>query len=220
MSACQNVVHRQEKNILLLFALLVVSMPVFGFSCGNCGAEDQPELALTCGICGGDLHSTRSRLAARSTATLVIEILYTGNAPDRLPEQGKLLINRKAYGEITLVERESRDPIMLNPSRHGLGQEYTGVYRRELHNLDPGIYHIQVEMQFPRFSGFWKSVRRVEFPRVAVKADEKTFIRHSFSGPRDFAVTRKKGPAIPRRGDAPEVKPASGAAVLEIPVFE
>jgi len=208
----------QKFSKFFTFLFLFLSSPILALDCKNCGEKDIPTLLFACPKCGGQLHSVESRVQARSTATLVIELFYTGERPDDLPEYGKLFINRKFRGNIPLVEREKKDPIRIENDKKGLGVDFTGVYRIEKRNMDIGLHEIQVEMMFKRLSGIWKSHRRVVFKNVVLKSGEKTTIRHFFSGPKNFSKKKPPEKAVPNP-DRPIVQGASGTLALEFPIF-
>lgn len=195
---------------------ILICLQVQAIDCQVCGAIEQPSLAMVCAECGANLHKN-SKVKRRSNTVLVVEMLYTGNDPNGIPDYGKLFINRKYRGNVRVKERETRDPLLFDPNREDLGHEYTAAYRHEIRNLDPGLYDVRLEMQFRRVSGLWKSIRRVEYIRVGLKQGEKTVIKHYFSGARDFSKPNKK--KIPKAGIGPDIHPATGAVVLEMPVF-
>lgn len=203
---------------LLLLAALFLASPVWAIDCPQCGTRDIPSLVFACPKCSNSLHTVESIVKARSTATLVIEMLFTGEHPERLPDYGKLFINKKYKGNIPLIDREARDKVQLESDRKGLGHDYTAIFRTEKRDMDTGLYKVQVEMVFTRARGLMKSHRRVDFPRVMLKSGEKTFIRHAFSGPGDF---QKKGGKMGKsENDTPYLNYGSGTVSLELPLLE
>jgi len=218
---------RIRKSLALAVILwLGAALPgAWAINCPGCSQKDLPELLMACPGCGANLHTSESLVKARSNAALVVEILYTGDKPDKLPEYGKIFINRKYRGNIPLVEKEPREKILLESGRTGLGFDFTGVYRSEFRGLDSGLYNIHVEMVFRSLGGLYKDHRRVEFRRISLNPEEKTVIRHSFTGPGDFS--KKKKPAEPKKGrpttqflDGIYLKKATGTLSLEIPLID
>lgn len=218
----QRMFFRRRSLAMLLFVLSIFcpSPILFALDCGACGAKDFPDLTMVCPKCNRDLHGTRSRLQARSTAILQIEILYVGNRPERLPDYAKLFINRKYRGNINILERENREGLQLEPGRNGLGVDYTALYRHELRNLDAGLFHVQIEMLFPRLSGYLHSLRRVDFPRISLKSGEKTVIRHVFKSPDTFSKKGQKFDGKVKDEFGLPLILSTGTVSIEIPLLK
>ncbi len=201
---------------ILIFACAI--SPAWGLDCPACGAKDLPSLILICPNCSKSLHSVESVVKARSTASLIIEMIYTGERPEKLPDYGKLFINKKYKGNVPIIDRERREKVVIGSDRKGLGHDYTALYRVEKRDLDTGLYKVQVEMVFKRYNGFLKSHKRVDFPRVMLKSGEKTVIRHAFSGPGDFKIKGQKNPEK-QESDAPFLNYGTGTISLELPII-
>ncbi len=225
--------------VLLLLLVGAGSRPASGRDCAVCGLTELPELAMVCPKCQAALHATRSRQAARATAVLIIEIRYTGDQPERLPEYGKVFFNGAYRGNLPLVEREARSPVGT-AGHGGLGSEFTALYRGEWRNLDAGQIAVRVDMRFRRLFGVGRSYKEVTFPFVGLKSGEKTVLRYSFAHPREFGRSlRREGKTepglasgtegLPLAGPARPARPAergavllrtgSGTVGLEVPAF-
>lgn len=175
--------------LFLLGIVFFVPSHLWGMDCPNCQAKNIPELGLLCPNCGEMVNSAASKFKEKSAATLVIEIVYTGDSLRQLPEYGKFFLNRKYKGNIPLIEKEGRSPILLESGHSGIGHDFTAIYRGEWRNLNEGMVDVQLEMMFQRFSGMFKSFRRAEYSHISLKAGEKKIIRHEFNSQADF--TRK-----------------------------
>lgn len=204
--------------------------------CGECGLTDLPELAMVCPRCQASLHSTRGRLAARATAVLIVEIRYTGDQPDHLPDYGKVFLNGAYRGNLPLVDREARSPVTAS-GHGGLGSEFTALYRGEWRNLDVGQIAVRVDMRFRRIFGMGRSYKQVTFPFVVLKSGEKTILRYAFGHPREFGRPPRRegkegpgvasgtmspppsGPARPAERGTIHLRTGSGTVGLEVPAF-
>lgn len=222
--------------VLLLLLVGIGLQPAVGRDCAVCGLTELPELAMVCPKCQAALHAPRSRLTARATAALIIEIRYTGNQPERLPEYGKVFFNGAYRGNLPLVEREARSPVVTT-GHGGLGSEFTALYRGEWRHLDAGQIAVRVDMRFRRLFGVGRSYKEVTFPYVALKSGEKTVLRYSFAHPREFGrPLRREGkteaglatgtearpparPARPTERGAVMLRTGSGTVGLEVPAF-
>ncbi len=185
--------------------------------CPNCPAKDLPDLAMLCPECGKDLHRVESKIKARSTASLFIEIAYLGRNQDRLPEYGKVFLNRKYRGNIEIAERKPSQHVQVQlPSETRM--EHTALYRFELRNLDEGLVRLDIEMLFPRCFGLRRSLRRLVFPRILLKTGEKTVVRHSFDSVHNFSRAAPASEAV-RLGEW-QLFTATGVAGIETPVMK
>lgn len=207
----------------LLVVLWACIVPLLAVDCGSCGRKGLSALTMHCPDCRSLLNVPTNRVKARSSAILVVELFYTGEKPEKLPEYGKLYINRKYVGNIPQTEREARGQSLTTPGRTGLGFDYTAKYAIELRELHVGVVNVEVEMRFKRLFGVSRSHRRVLFRNVSLKADEKTRVTQYF----DHAVTFSKlQPELKNkpgetRSDSyvPEIKTGTGTLSLETPVF-
>ena len=222
-----NVFGRQSMVLAwayLCFLFIAVSGVAVGLDCGACGQKNVPTLAMYCPKCHGLLCQPENRVKASKTAALVVDIYYTGDRPERLPEYGKLFVNGKYCGNIPQKEKEARESRMNQDGRHGLGADYTAKYSLELRNLSDGVIEVMVEMRFKRLYGLGRSHRRIFFPRVGLKPDQKTCISHHFESARNFHLKPKESLASGTRPPVgenftPELKMGTGAIELETPLF-
>lgn len=231
-SVCRPISGRQRAVLaLILTGVLLFPGLVSGMDCGSCGAKGVSALAMYCPNCRTSLHTPQTQRALRTTAMLAIDISYTGDRPDRLPEYGKIYINGIYKGNIPISEREARQQSFDVSSSHGLGYDYTARYHADLRELDAGLFRIEVEMKFRRLFGLARSIRRVCFPYVALRSGEKTVLKHTFSRGSSF---QKRGtasattvipvlpglPAIPEMNNLLQLTPGTGTLGIEVPFFE
>ncbi len=229
-------------HLLLVTALVVlfaVPVPLPAASCTACGATGISDLTMLCPQCGADLHSPSLRRAANSQTGLTIEIFYTGDRPQNLPDTGKVRINGKPAGDIVIEDREKRDPTLQTASARGIGFDYTGRNRFSQSGKTAGQVAVEVEFLFPRARGLLTSRRVLRYPYVPLTSGRTTTLRYSFAVPRDFGSKPKPDlkaalasdtfrfaprtasgskpllPLLPVR-----LAPASGGAQLEMPVPE
>jgi hypothetical protein len=228
-----------SRKLALVVALLILvggwsGIVVAASICPNCGRTDLPELLMLCPACGGKLQTRSGQQSTNLRASLTLEIFYGGDFPNRLPEHGKVFLNRKPLGEIGIDQREERD---RTPSRfqfQGLGHDYTARYRFDTVGLTPGVVKLEVEFVFPRARGLAASRRRLCFPFVPLKGGQTTRLRYCFTVPRDFGTKPKPDlasalatgplamPAIPSASDSflqhlpVDLTPVEGGAQVEI----
>ncbi len=201
---------------------LAMTLTLSALDCGTCGRKGLPALAMTCPQCRSLLYQPTNRVKAKKSAVLVVEIFFTGNKPEKLPEYAKLYINRKYVGNIPQTEREARGQSLATVGRTGLGFDYTAKYVTELREQHIGLVQVEVEMRFKRLFGVSRSHRRVLFRNVNLKADEKTFLRHYFDHPTTFSKVKPVPPPQdhkPGSSYVPEVKTGTGTLSLETPLF-
>ncbi len=186
---------------------------------------------MYCPNCRAPLHTPQIQRTGRTTAILSIDISYTGDRPDRLPEYGKVYLNGTYKGNIPISEREARQRSYDVSSGRGLGYDYTARYHTDLRELDAGLFRVEVEMKFKRLFGLARSIRRVCFPYVGLRSGEKTVLKHTFSRGSSF---QKRGtasattvmpilpglPAIPAISDLLQLTPGTGTLGIEMPFFE
>lgn len=207
------------KALLAVTLYLSVGKSVFAVDCATCGQKDLPDLAMLCPKCQTLLHTPQSRVKACSTAALVVEVIYTGDNPDKLPEYAKVFLNRKLLGNIPIIDKESRKPVKLDTGRKGLGEEFTAIYRNEFRDLFIGTVKIQIEMRFKKLYGILKNVRRVEFPFVELKQGEITTLKHTFNDPRKFQ-NKDQHPNSPSNKFPIKFECATGSIGIEVPLMK
>ncbi|HEY9070383.1 MAG TPA: hypothetical protein VIV61_08990 [Candidatus Ozemobacteraceae bacterium] len=216
---------------LLLAGLLFFPGSSTALDCGSCGAKGLSGLAMYCPFCKAALHTAEKQQKAGSKASLAIDILYTGDRPDRLPEYGKLYINGRYRGNIEQTEREARRTSIDTGHSTGLGFDYTARYHTDLRDLAPGVFRVEVEMKFKRLFGLARSIRRVCFPHVGLRSGEKTLIQHTFSRGSRFQERTPASappllpylpglPAMPSMSELLDVKSGTGTLAIEMPFFE
>lgn len=216
---------------LVLAVLLATQLPVAALECRACGAGGLSALAMYCPRCRAGLHTPQIQRAVRASAVLAIDISYTGDNPERLPEYGKIYINGVYKGNIPLLEREARRKDLDVSSHRGLGYDYTAKYHADLRELDVGVFRVEVEMKFKRFYGFVRSIRKVCFPYVALRSGEKTAITHTFKRGSSFQNRTIASstpflqifpglPGIPALNELMKLTPGSGTLGIEMPFFD
>lgn len=218
-----------SRTRLLMTTLGVVAfflsgtMPVAALDCGSCGRQGLSALTMFCPDCKALLNQPSNRVKAKKSAVLTVEIYYTGDHPEKLPEYAKLYINRKYAGNIPQTEREARGQSLATPGRSGLGFDYTAKYATELREQHVGMVQVEVEMRFKRLLGVSRSHRRVLFRNVNLKPDEKTVLRQYFDHPTTFSKVKPELSASdarkPGNSFVPEMKTGTGTVSLETPLF-
>lgn len=217
--------------ILFLAVFLAVSFAARALECGACGAKGLSALTMFCPKCRESLHTPQIQRSVRATAVLSIDIIYTGDRPDRLPEYGKIFINGVYKGNIPILEREARLREIDTGYDRGLGHDYTAKYHADLRDLDVGVVRVEVEMKFKRLYGFARSLRKVCFPYVALKSGEKTVLTHSFSRGSSFQNKANASatpplqilpglPGLPSLNELLKVSPGTGTMGIEMPFFD
>ncbi len=203
--------------------LLLETACVSALDCGSCGRQGLSALTMVCPDCKALLNQPSNRVKAKKSAVLAVEIYFTGDKPEKLPEYAKLYINRKYVGNIPQTEREPRGQSPATPGRTGLGFDYTAKYAVELREQHVGMVQVEVEMRFKRLFGVSRSHRRVLFRNVNLKPDEKTVLRHYFDHATTFSKVKPVPPSPQERktGESyvPEVKTGTGTLSLETPLF-
>jgi hypothetical protein len=198
--------------------------PLQALDCPHCGHIGLPNLVLLCTACRKNPHSAGGKRAQYPGTLFSIEIKYTGNHPERLPEYAKLFMGGAYKGNIPLIERQEKEKVVLQTGRTGLGFDYTAFYRLDLKNLVEGVYTIELEMQFKRYKGLLKEKKRVTFPYMALKKGHRLVIQHVFQDSREFSQTKKKSKpstgSLPFVLPQPELRMGSGTMSLETPIFE
>ncbi|HQG28514.1 MAG TPA: hypothetical protein PLY73_08135, partial [Candidatus Ozemobacteraceae bacterium] len=139
--------HRLVVIVIVLAGFLVGAHRVSALECGSCGAKGLSALTMFCPKCRQSLHTPQIQRSVRATAVLSIDLVYTGDRPDRLPEYGKLFINGVYKGNIPLIEREARQREIDLGYNRGLGHDYTAKYHADLRDLDVGVVRVEVEMK-------------------------------------------------------------------------
>lgn len=175
---------------------------------------------MFCHECNADLHSPSAKIKQREGSSLRIRLLYTGDNPDRMPPYGKLYVNGEYFGNIDMTEKEERDEDFAANWSEGLGREYTAVYEKNFDKIPPGVLKIEVEMKFDRLYGFGRSYKKVVFPYVTFKGNEKTTIDHYFNAAATFSQYKpgKKKP-LPVVADT-KIQGASGTVAINIGLFK
>lgn len=186
---------------------------------------------MYCPRCRASLHTTQIQRAVRASAILSIDISYTGDYPERLPEYGKIYINGIYRGNIQILEREARRNDVDMPYNRGLGYDYTAKYHADLRELDVGLFRVEIEMKFKRLYGFVNSFRRVCFPYVSLKSGEKTVLTHTFNHANSFQSRTPASatpflqilpglPGLPGLTDLMKITPGTGTLGIEMPFFD
>ncbi len=215
----------------IIAGFLAAADAVSALECGSCGAKGLSALAMFCPKCRQSLHTPQIQRTVRATAVLSIDLIYTGDRPDRLPEYGKIFINGAYKGNIPLIERESRQREIDLGYNRGLGHDYTAKYHADLRDLDVGVVRVEVEMKFKRLFGFARSFRKVCFPYVALRSGEKTALTHSFSRGSSFQLKANASapaplqllpglPGLPSLNEILKISPGTGTMGIEVPFFE
>lgn len=215
----------------IIAGFLAAAGAVLALECGSCGAKGLSALTMFCPKCRQSLHTPQIQRSVRATAVLSIDLVYTGDRPDRLPEYGKLFINGVYKGNIPLIEREARQREIDLGYNRGLGHDYTAKYHADLRDLDVGVVRVEVEMKFKRLFGFARSFRRVCFPYVSLRSGEKTILTHSFSRGSSFQIKANASapaplqllpglPGLPSLNDLLKISPGTGTMGIEVPFFE
>ncbi|MBF0499158.1 MAG: hypothetical protein HQM09_03455 [Candidatus Riflebacteria bacterium] len=221
---CLNIRRFYVFCISMMFVVVGIYVPecVEALDCPVCGAKGISALVMYCPTCKSELHMSETTNRGKKTAALQIEIIYTGDKPDKLPETGRILFNRRPKGEISLVEREVRERYAIpGEKKHGVGIDYTALYRGEIRELAEGVVDVTVEMTFPWVFGLLKRTNRVTFPRVGFKPGETVKLHHTFSHPNLFSQ-RGETPARKKNilPDLPHLKTATGTLSIELPLSE
>jgi len=223
--------HRLLAITLFLAGFLAAAHSASALECGACGAKGVSALAMFCPKCRQSLHTPQIQRSVRATAVLSVDLIYTGDRPDRLPEYGKIFINGVYKGNIPLIEREARQREIDLGYNRGLGHDYTAKYHADLRDLDVGVVRVEVEMKFKRLFGFARSFRRVCFPYVSLRSGEKTTLTHSFSRGSSFQTKANASatpplqllpglPGLPSLNELMKISPGTGTIGIEVPFFE
>ncbi len=207
-------------TFLLVMAFLLSGFTVLASDCPYCKATDISSLSMACPECGKDLHDPKTSFTKRKYSELTVQMFFTGDNPDKLPEYGKLFLNGKYSGNIPIAEKEARSKDFDHKWEDGLGTDYTAMYEKTLKNVPTGILKVEVEMRFKRLYGFGRSYKRVVFPYVSFKDNQRTTITHTFdsaAGFNKFKPVKKK--PIPIVSEA-KLQGASGTVALNVPLFD
>jgi hypothetical protein len=209
------------KLLALLVAIIVMTtIPALAVDCTHCNATDISSLAMACPECGKNLHDSKTRHTKRKYSELTVQMLFTGDNPDKLPEYGKLFLNGKYVGNIPLTEKEARSKDFDQHWQDGLGTNYTAMYEKTLKNVPSGILKVEVEMRFKRLYGFGRSFKKVVFPYVSFKDNQRTTITHTFDSATGFSKFKPvKQKPIPIVSEA-KLQAASGSVALNVPLFD
>ena len=214
--------NKYTKKILYIVVVIICSFTgtLMAKNCPYCHAEYISSLAMVCPECHRGLHDSKSAQLSKKESGLIIRLFYTGDNISNLPQYAKLYINKKYKGNIDLAECEVRKKGFSQSWSSGLGKEFTAYYEKKITNVPVGILKVEVEMKFKRLYGFGRSYKKVVFPYVSFKPNEKTVVSHYFNSASTFdkykPANRKKIPVISDM----KVQAAKGNVALNVPLFK
>ncbi|MFZ2960730.1 MAG: hypothetical protein WA705_27945 [Candidatus Ozemobacteraceae bacterium] len=188
---------RMRFFVLFLFLFVGFFCPIRmpALDCPACGAKGLTSLTMYCPSCREKVHTPEVTARQKKTSVLKIEVVYTGDKPERLPEKGRILFDGRPKGELILVERAEREKFAVPvEGKHGVGIDYTALYRGEIRELSEGVVDVCFEMKFPWGFNLFKTVSRIQFPHIGFKRGETVNLHHEFKSFDQFS----------RRGKSPE----------------